>query len=413
MSSALSPEVIFCNGSQQNTTGAVDWTSVYEAVRWIQLMMAVLSILGSTSILVYITSQRLASTPELQPLFLLSVSDFLLALSWLVGAAVFTRDFVTNASCYQLHTVEQILYMSSFLYTLNYVWTIYTGIRRKMHCSINGFPVQPSSRLTAASKITASLSGLVPVLLMTPVLIEGNLSHCYANFSQPYRCLLMHTEALYLDAGWGDKRRDCSRLHTYHVTVFLTTFLFTLSGIMMFLGKARHLYRRIVTSAGYLGDRQWASFRLMDRRMFLYPSVFVLCWGPAVYLAVMKLYWPTALHGLAGVIIYIAQAVTSRSQGFLNCLVYGWTNRLFRSASKRTSSKDVDTQTPLLQSQKKSYQTLLDRNTPPHHGPTVMSCDKQTRAEQASWAVSDFIFTTRESTRVPPKKRMGDADSCS
>ena len=50
------------------------------------------------------------------------------------------------------------------------------------------------------------------------------------------------------------------------------------------------------------------------------------------------------------------QAFSSASQGLLNSLVYGWTQSTFRSASK-ASLRDVDTQTPLLQSQKKGYQT--------------------------------------------------------
>lgn len=48
--------------------------------------------------------------------------------------------------------------------------------------------------------------------------------------------------------------------------------------------KARHIYRRAVTSNGYLGSQQRASFRVMDRRMLLYPLVFILCWGPGLVL---------------------------------------------------------------------------------------------------------------------------------
>lgn len=47
--------------------------------------------------------------------------------------------------------------------------------------------------------------------------------------------------------------------------------------------KARCIYRRIVTSNGYLGSEQRASFSVMDRRMVLYPLVFVFCWGPGLF----------------------------------------------------------------------------------------------------------------------------------
>ncbi|KAJ8380305.1 hypothetical protein SKAU_G00010830 [Synaphobranchus kaupii] len=75
---------LFLNNTEQNITAdAEDWTNVYSAIRWIQLIMAVLSILGSGSIIVYATFQNLIRTAEVQPLFLLSVTDLLLGFCWL------------------------------------------------------------------------------------------------------------------------------------------------------------------------------------------------------------------------------------------------------------------------------------------------------------------------------------------
>ncbi|XP_068567698.1 transmembrane protein 116 [Cebidichthys violaceus] len=317
--------------------------------------MALLSVLGSASVIVCVKSQRLNLTPELQPLFLLSVSDLLLAVCWLIGAALFSQHCSSlNTLCYHLHTVEQILYMASFFYTLNYVLNLYTGIRDKFYSCINQVPLQVSSRV-----ITALLSGLFPVLLMTPVFIQGNISQCQANFSEPYRCLLMHTGALYLTSQHQQPITACARLRTYHLAIFLASFFLTLLSITVLAVKARRIYRRIVTSSGYLGPQQRASFRAMDRRMLLYPLVFVLCWGPAISLALLRLVKPSAGQGATGVALYVSQAFTSASQGFLNCLVYGWTRGRLRRAGRRVLSRDRDTQTPLLRSQKKmSYQTL-------------------------------------------------------
>ncbi|KAM6935636.1 transmembrane protein 116 [Lycodopsis pacificus] len=343
------------NSSERNTSGAKDWSEVYEAVRWIQLVMALLSVLGSASVIVCVKSQRLNRTPELQPLFLLSVSDLLLAVCWLIGAALFSQHCSSlNTLCYHLHTVEQILYMASFFYTLNYVLNHYTGIRDKFYSCINQVPLQVSSRV-----ITALLSGLFPVLLMTPVFIQGNISQCQANFSKPYRCLLMHTGVLYLTSQHQQPITSCARLRTYRLAVFLASFFLTLLSITVLAVKARCIYRRVVTSNGYLGHQQRASFRAMDWRMLLYPLVFVLCWGPAVSLALLWLVKPSAGQGATGVALYVSQAFTSASQGFLNCLVFGWTRGRLRQAGRRVLSRDRDTQTPLLRTQKKtSYQTL-------------------------------------------------------
>ncbi|XP_037639883.1 transmembrane protein 116 [Sebastes umbrosus] len=360
MLAAESLQEVFTNSSERNTTGATDWTQVYEAVMWIQLVMALLSVLGSGSIIVCVMLQRLSRTPELQPLFLLSVSDLLLALCWLIGAVLFSQHYNRHYThCYHLHTVEQTLYMSSFCCTLNYILNLYTAIRGHFYNCTNRHQLQFSSRVTTASKVSALLSGLFPVLLMTPVFIQGNISQCQANFSEPYRCLLMHTGALFLTSEHQQPIRACSLLHTYRITVFLATFLLTLLSIIVLVVKACRIYRRVVTSNGYLGNQQRASFRVMDRRMLLYPLIFVLCWGPAVGLTFLRVVKASAAQGEVGVALYISQAFTSASQGFLNCLVYGWTHARLRRAGRKVLSRDVDTQTPLMRSQKKrNYQTL-------------------------------------------------------
>ncbi|XP_047455611.1 transmembrane protein 116 [Mugil cephalus] len=344
-----------------NTTRAEDWTEVYEVVQWIQLVMGLLSVLGSSSIIICLMMQRLSRKPELQPLFLLSVADLLLAACWLTGVVLYSQHCSSLSTyCYNMHIVEQILFMASFFYTLNYVWDLYIGFREKFYSCLSGHSVQISNRVRTPAKIISVLSCLVPVLLMTPVFIQGNISQCQTNFSQPYRCLLMHTGSLFLTS--DHVTRPCSVLHIYHVIVFLTTFMFTFVGITVLVVKSRRIYRRVVTSSGYLGNEQRASFRLMDRRMLLYPLVFVLCWGPAVSLALLRVVKPSEAQGRASVVLYISQALTSASQGFLNCLVYGWTRvhlSSLRAGGTAASSRDVDTQTPLLRSQKKrSYQTL-------------------------------------------------------
>ncbi|KAG7218219.1 hypothetical protein INR49_007992 [Caranx melampygus] len=334
---------IFTNSSETNMTGAQDLTEVYEVVRWIQLLMALLSILGSASIIICVMSQGLNRMPELQPLFLLSVSDLLLALCWLIGAALFSKHCNgLNTHCYNLHTVEQVLYMASFFYTLNYTWNLYTGIRDKLYSCQDGYPVQFDSSAADGACVH-----------------PRNISQCQANFTEPYRCLLLDTGALYLTS--PQPITTCSRLHTYTVFIFLATFILTLLSITVFVVKARRIYRRVVTSSGYLGNQQRTSFRLMDRRMLLYPLVFILCWGPAVGLAFLRVVKPAACQGGAGVALYVSQAFTSASQGFLNCLVYGWTCGRLRGAGRTALSRDVDTQTPLLRSQKRmkrSYQAL-------------------------------------------------------
>ncbi|KAJ8004882.1 hypothetical protein DPEC_G00140910 [Dallia pectoralis] len=352
------------NNTLQNTTNAEDWIVVYSAVQWIQLTMAVISLLGSASIILYASFQHLIRTPEFQPLFLLSVTDFLLAGSWLIGAVLFTQNSDNHGNCYNLHIVEQMLYMASFFYTLNYIWTLYSGLKKQFCRSLTGRVAQRATNVSSSSKLAAVMSWIVPILLMVPVFVTGNMDHCYRNFSQPYKCLLMHTDALFTSADFLELKVDsCRLLRAYSLIVFLAAYALTFTGIVVLMGKARAIYRRCVTSSGFLGDKQWSSLRGLERRMLLYPSVFLFCWGPAVLLAAMILVHPRTAEGVVGVILYILQAFTSPSQGLLNCMVYGWTQRHFRLACK-DDARDMDTQTPLLRSQKKGYKTLLSAPSP-------------------------------------------------
>lgn len=45
---------------------------------------------------------------QVRPLFLLSLMDLLLAVSWLCGALLFSSSCDSHATCYNLHTVEQV-----------------------------------------------------------------------------------------------------------------------------------------------------------------------------------------------------------------------------------------------------------------------------------------------------------------
>uniref|UniRef100_A0A8C1PDP6 Transmembrane protein 116-like n=2 Tax=Cyprinus carpio TaxID=7962 RepID=A0A8C1PDP6_CYPCA len=346
------------NKSQANSTIPTEnWTSIYSIVRWIQIIMAVLSILGAGSIIFYAIVKGLVRKPEVLPLFLLSLTDLLLALSWMCGGLLFTQSCDAYDICYNLHIVEQTLYMASFFYTLHYVWVLYTGLMGKYR-RLNGFPGENPANTRSCRCLGPFLSCLLPLMLTAPVFVAGNMFRCYTNFTQPYRCLLMHTGAVYLTSSVNTKMTACSVIQDYCMTIFLTTFLMTFIGITTLMCKARSLYKRIITSQGFFADNHWETLRLLERRMLLYPSAFFFCWGPAIFLATMMLVKPDIIEGRMGVVLYILQAFTSASQGLLNCLVYGWTQQHFRSLSSGSIIRDATTQTPLLRSQKPNYAAL-------------------------------------------------------
>ncbi|MGH0151606.1 UNVERIFIED_CONTAM: hypothetical protein FKN15_020768 [Acipenser sinensis] len=129
------------------------------------------------------------------------------------------------------HDWTGIFYVSSFFYTINYTWVLYTDLKEKYNRTVNGFSQVGSNHAYRVSRIVTILSGVIPVLLMAPVFWGGNVAKCYQNFSQPYKCLLMHTGTLEPDTGYSEgDTQVCHAMHYYSTGVFLLTFFCTFTG---------------------------------------------------------------------------------------------------------------------------------------------------------------------------------------
>lgn len=334
------------------------WDLVFSAIQWIQFVMATLSVIGSSSLIAYSVFQNIQKSPEKRSLFYLSVSDLLLGICWLAEALLYgTAGANKDVVCYNLQAVEQIFYFSSILYTINYIWYLYTELRMKHNQSGQSTPPLMMDFTCQVGQITFVLSSLIPLLLMTPVFCLGNASECYHNFSQSHRCILRHMPPPSM-AGFltSVNTSVCSALYFYGVTIFLASFLLSLLIITVLLVQARTLCKKFVKSAGLLGSEQWAGLHTVEQRVHFYPVAFFCCRGPAVILMIIRLtkLEYTKLH----MALYVLQALTA-SQGLLNCGVYGWTQHKFYQL-KQEARRDADTQTPLLSSQKRIYSRDLD-----------------------------------------------------
>ncbi|KAJ6656625.1 hypothetical protein lerEdw1_003512 [Lerista edwardsae] len=350
----------------------VNWPQFFAVVHWIQAVMAALSIIGSSSMISYAIFQHTARSPEVRPLFYLSLSDLFLGVCWISGALLYSTETEKPASqeaaCYNLQATGQIFYVASFLYTVNYTWHLYTDLKMKYNQSLFSRPPQIVRSANHFGRITIILSSLVPVLLMAPVLGLGNRYECYRNFTAKHGCLLMHTE---IDRGLVRQEPTCSAMYFYGIGVFLVSFLASFVAILVLLVWARALYKKFVSATGYVGDQQWAMIKMVEQGVVLYPVVFCCCWGPAFLLGIIKLtFWEDARTFMA---LYVLEALTASSQGLLNCTVYGWTQHMFR-CMKRKACRDADTQTPLLRSQKRFYASTLPAvsQTAPRSTSTVL-----------------------------------------
>uniref|UniRef100_A0A3P9KJJ4 Uncharacterized protein n=1 Tax=Oryzias latipes TaxID=8090 RepID=A0A3P9KJJ4_ORYLA len=277
---------------------------------------SVCSILGSSSIIVCLLTQRLSRKPELQPLFLLSVADLLLAACWLVGAVLFClRCAVLNSLCYNLHILEQV--------------TAPSLSEKVCPRGNNGADDDDGGDDDGGDDDDdddddGDSFRLGPVLFMLPVFIMGNMSVCQSNSSQ-FQFF---------------KHKITFRM--LELTLLASHAPLLLQGLVI---RARHFHIRAVASNGIVGAEQRVALRVLNQRVVLYPLVFVLCWGPAVALGggSRTELRPTSLPPPTPF-----QALTSASQGFLNCLVYGWTTVHLRQVGLTALSRDANTQTPLL-----------------------------------------------------------------
>ncbi|XP_059264423.1 transmembrane protein 116 isoform X3 [Mustela nigripes] len=263
---------------------------VFSAIQWIQFVMATLSVIGSSSLIAYAVFQNIQKSPEIRPLFYLSFSDLLLGICWLIeallyGTSVANKDVV----CYNLQAVGQIFYISSFLYTVNYIWYLYKELR--MRHNQNGQSTFPLviDYTCHVGQIAIILSSLIPLLLMIPVFCLGNVSECFHNFSQSHRCILMFSPPSAMAKLPYANTSVCSTLYFYGITIFLTSFLLSLLTIVVLLIQAQTLYKKFVKKTGFLGSEQWAVIHLVEQRVRFYPLAFFCCWGPAVILVIIKL----------------------------------------------------------------------------------------------------------------------------
>ncbi|XP_033015164.1 transmembrane protein 116 [Lacerta agilis] len=330
---------------------------IFPVIHWIQAVMASLSVIGSSSLIGCAVLQNTGSSPQGRPLFYLSLLDLFLGMSWLFGALFYSEEAATSgsqeAACYNLQATGEIFYVASFLCTVNYTWHLYIDLKMKYNQNLQNRPPQILSYVNHIGRIAIVLSGAVPLLLMGPVFGLGNYYECYQNFTAEHGCLLMHTEVKFIT---GPHQYPCGVMFSYGIGVFFISFLASFIAILVLLIRARGLYKKFLNSTGYVGDQEWAMIKMVEQRVFLYPMIFFCCWGPAFILGIFRL---TSLeHTRPYMGICVLEALTASSQGLLNCAVYCWTQHTFR-CMKRRACQDGETQTPLLRSQKRFYESTL------------------------------------------------------
>ncbi|XP_077455762.1 transmembrane protein 116 isoform X2 [Stigmatopora argus] len=270
------------------------------ALPWIHVGVSFISALGSASVLTWATRQWHlgGAASELRPLLLLAACDLLLSLCGLLGGALLGNQ-AGDRAWYALGAATQVACMMSFFYTLDYVWNAYARLRMDFTCVRHQLPARIAQRAVPSTDVTALLCGVLPPVLVVPVSARAAVDGCAAGRGHPDRCL--PTLAGALPAAADTAVPACRLLRAYAAAVFLAAFFVALVGVVALVAKCRRLYRRVVTSGGYLGHRQRVSLRALDWRLLAHTLVLVACWAPTAYAVA------AGVAGRRSDIFYVAQ----------------------------------------------------------------------------------------------------------
>lgn len=310
----------------------------------IYVLTSSLSILGSSSVLIYAIFKKTVRSPEVCPLFHLALADFMLAFLWLAGALSWFHW--EHSNCFYLDAVGEIAHIASFFLTTNYALNAFLRLCEKTH-NINNLEFSSVHVTTRSylwiSRIGYAVCWLIPVGIMLPLLIYSIRRHTFDKLQNSCTfCLLLfdRPKVKSADPLWW------SPYGSIALTCSLSISMVTL--VLVYVMILR-VFRKAVVYSGVLTDLQRANIDAIRNRIFLYILVFLVCWGPALVVAscdidphIIKL--SAMRHWF---ILFVFQGLTAPMQGFLNCIVYGWTRKSFRDAT--------ETRSPLLESDDYSF----------------------------------------------------------
>ncbi|XP_033111567.1 transmembrane protein 116-like [Anneissia japonica] len=162
-------------------------TDLMYALRYVHIVFACLSILGSSSTIIYSLIKGVVTSEEVRPLFHLSVADLGLAICWVAGAALWSDETEPNENCVYLQAITEAFHVSTFFLTMNYSLNVYVRIKDRLHRAKKLSTLMSNIKMKWALRMVYILSWLIPIVVMIPVVIY----HQKLELIPCYRCLLL------------------------------------------------------------------------------------------------------------------------------------------------------------------------------------------------------------------------------
>ncbi|CAH1266174.1 TMEM116 [Branchiostoma lanceolatum] len=345
------------NASASNVTTLLQPEQM-QTITYIDMATTSLSIVGASSIIIYSCCKRKVCQPEVHPLFHLSCADLLASLFLLIGVIVFNLSYATmeiyEQYCHYFSAFASSFFVTTFLLTITYSLEVFLRMRdRAVRLSTR----QPGTGNFNLVYLLYIISWLGPLLVQSTILIATSIEPpMFDIIPSPNSSLVSCTRCLPLYHFKNDKCMPASSEGKQWMTdldvsaklIFILLLILTIviTTIVYLLAVSAFQLRH--RRAGMRGRREYEDERSVRRRAVLYLLVFCFCWLPTLVLGILSLCDGFEMKKYYA--LYIMQ-------GFLNCIVYGWRRKEFRTV-KPLPVAVLAEQSGLLDSNRNNYRTF-------------------------------------------------------
>ncbi|XP_011404615.1 PREDICTED: transmembrane protein 116-like [Amphimedon queenslandica] len=321
-----------CNVSTINSS-----SSFGPPIAVIRIIGSILSILGSTSIIIAVFLTGKLSNMEIHPLFSLAVGDFILSCLWLFGGSLWLDTYQDRYS--DIHPGLGLCYILAISTTIVNMVTSFLTIVYSLHAFIVMRQLSKSrghisrGRTCKQHLITAFVylvAWSLPLLLVLPVTesmigldIANNACWCFIDF--------FNTRP---GGGPNTEISDSDDLATIIAVYSGVTFVVTAIAIIALYAGTLHMARKVLKHQKTLNSEINSSkvIKKLAGRAAAFIIIYLICGLPFLAGAIDVWKENTPLHLLEkpDQTILFWQAIFGPLQGFLNAIVYGWSRPEFR-----------------------------------------------------------------------------------
>ncbi|KAK7102637.1 transmembrane protein 116-like [Littorina saxatilis] len=316
--------------------------SQMNVVSIISLLTSGLSLVGSGSILFCVVYHRRVCSPEIFPIFHLSVADGMASLFMMIVSVLFLNTYPSYPGspgpCGYLIAIMTSLYICTFFLTLGYALEAFIRLRRRLQAYLSLEGSRTNGVSNYCMYVVYFMSWLVPLSLGIFLMLVTHFTKVENNsFTRvlPMECsLCFPVFSAHQTYCWSQVEDGTQWLLMYRL-IFLIPLLFVFSLNMVLYICISRDFRQVSMRRGLLSYHQRQEEAMLRKKAFMYQTAFIVCWIPTMVLEVASFF--SSYNMLNFYALFVLQALVGPLQGLLNCIIYGWKRESFRRALSESS----------------------------------------------------------------------------